>query len=101
MLSSCCCYDPETDSWTDVADMPDKFAYFSCLVVGKVVWVMGGMSQDYKCRTNTYMFNTVDGKWNVGPSLNTPRKGAFWFCSQREDISVWRIYGWYGLLGHY
>eukprot|EP00092_Neocalanus_flemingeri_P032626 GFUD01035487.1.p1 GENE.GFUD01035487.1~~GFUD01035487.1.p1 ORF type:complete len:578 (+),score=160.67 GFUD01035487.1:46-1779(+) len=79
MLRSCCCYDPETDSWTDVADMPDKFAYFSCLVVGKVVWVMGGMSQDYKCRTNTYMFNTVDGKWNVGPSLNTPRKGAFGF----------------------
>jgi len=84
MLQACCVYDPGSDSWADVPNMPDQFAYFTCLVVDNLVWVMGGMGQDYKCRTNTYVFNTVDRSWKVGPSLNQPRKGAFSFLHNRK-----------------
>ena len=80
MVTSCCCYHPDTDTWTPLASLPDKVAYFSLVTVGDtVIWLLGGLGQDYTCRKTTYKYDTRSGEFTRGPDLNKPRKGAFSF----------------------
>ena len=79
VLTSCCSYQPSTDQWTDMADLPEQIAYFSLVTAGHEIWIVGGFGQDYTCRTTTYCYNTHTDTFSQGPRLNKARKGAFSF----------------------
>ena len=79
VLTSCCSYDPQTDCWTNISDLPEKIAYFSLVSAGQQVWILGGFGQDYTARDSTFCYDTVTDQFSQGPSLNSARKGAFSF----------------------
>ena len=79
VVTSCCCYHPQTDSWTNISDLPEKIAYFSLVSAGQQVWILGGFGQDYTARQTSYCYDTETGQYTRGPSLNSARKGAFSF----------------------
>ena len=79
VLTSCCCYDPQSDCWTNLSDLPEKIAYFSLVSSGHSVWILGGFGQDYTARRTTYCYDTITDQYTQGPSLNSARKGAFSF----------------------
>ena len=86
VITSCCSYDPRTDQWTDLTDLPDKMAYFSLVTAGEEIWLVGGFGQDYTARRTTYCYHTATNTFTQGPALNKGRKGAFSFV---HDNSIY------------
>ena len=86
VITSCCSYDPQTDQWTDLTDLPDKMAYFSLVTAGEEIWLVGGFGQDYTARRTTYCYHTATDTFTQGPALNKGRKGAFSFV---HDNSIY------------
>ena len=84
VLTSCCCYHPQSDLWTNISDLPEKIAYFSLVVAGQEVWILGGFGQDYTARRTTYCYDTRTDQYSQGPSLNSARKGAFSFVQDNK-----------------
>ena len=83
MLTSSCCYNPDTDSWTEISGLPEKIAYFSLVTDGdKTVWILGGLGQDYTCRRSAYHYNIESDEFCRGPDLNRRRKGSFSFINE-------------------
>ena len=81
MLTSSCCYNPDTDSWTEISRLPEKIAYFSLVSEGDIIWIIGGLGQDYTCRRSTYKYNIETDEFSRGPDLVRRRKGGFSFIS--------------------
>ena len=81
MLTSSCCYNPDTDSWTEISRLPEKIAYFSLVSEGDNIWIIGGLGQDYTCRRTTYKYNIETDEFFRGPDLERRRKGGFSFIS--------------------
>ena len=82
MLTSSCCYNPHTDSWTEKSSLPEKIAYFSLVSEGDIIWILGGLGQDYTCRRSTYKYNIKTDEFCRGPDLERRRKGSFSFISE-------------------
>ena len=82
MLTSCCCYHPETDSWRTISSLPEKISYFSLVLVDNVIWILGGLDQGYVCRNTTFTFDLETEEFTRGPDLIRARKGNFSFVDE-------------------
>ena len=74
-------YDPQTDTWTSLADLPHARDHVNVAVVGNKLYVAGGRNGSNNSNVeevDIYDFNT--GQWSSLPSpagdIPTPRAGA-------------------------
>ena len=70
-------YDPETDTWTQKADMPTPRNTSTCVVDGKI-YAIGGTSTEIKSfRLDTVeVYNPTTDAWSKAKNMNHARAGA-------------------------
>ena len=68
-------YDPATDTWTRIADMPEPLTHAGQVVHGTTVWLIGGFVGDNPGpgTTHVWKYNTLTNTWSRGPSLPAAR----------------------------
>ena len=71
-------YDPSTDVWTRLADMPAKVTHYICAVDGNTVWIVAGFGGDNPgpAVTQVYKYDIITDSWSQGPDLPLPRGGG-------------------------
>ena len=91
-------YDPATDSWTRIADMPmpkshDESGTF--VVDGKIV-VAGGQVDDFVSTNNVSEYDPASDRWFVLPSLPNTLAGAI---VQKIGSKLYAVSGYDGVSG--
>jgi N-acetylneuraminic acid mutarotase len=73
--SRCDVYDPMSDSWTPLADMPLPVTHAGVTVANGEVWVAGGFAGDHPggATAEVWRYNVENNSWTPGPSLPEPR----------------------------
>jgi N-acetylneuraminic acid mutarotase len=68
-------YDPATNRWTRLANMPEAFTHASGVVVGNTIWFVGGYRGNHPGPgyTHVWKYDTAADKWSRGPDLPAPR----------------------------
>jgi len=68
-------YDPATNQWTRIADMPSVITHTTGVVVGKTIWFVGGYAGNHPgpATTEVWKYDTVNNTWSRGPDLPAPR----------------------------
>lgn len=66
-------YDPSTDTWEIVGQLPTRRTYFETAVVGKAIYIIGGKDSNNKPTNMVQIFNTESKVWTTG----TPIPGVF------------------------
>ena len=71
-------YDPSTDVWTRLADMPAKITHSMCAVDGNIVWFVAGFDGNDPgiAVDNVYKYNIDTDSWSQGPNLPASRGGG-------------------------
>ena len=67
-------YDPVTNTWTKLMQMPTKRSGLASTAVGYDIYVIGGQSVKGAFNTNE-KYNTKNNTWTTEPPLPTPRLG--------------------------
>jgi N-acetylneuraminic acid mutarotase len=68
-------YDPATDTWTRIADMPVTVTHVPAVLVGTTIWMVGGFVGDHPgpATKDVWKYDTVANTWSRGPGLPQPR----------------------------
>ena len=71
-------YDPSTNVWTRLADMPAKITHSICAADGNIVWIVAGFDGNDPgvATNNVYKYNIVTDSWSQGPNLPEARGGG-------------------------
>jgi N-acetylneuraminic acid mutarotase len=71
----CDMYDPATDTWTRIADMPEPLTHAGQAVHGTTIWLVGGFVGDNPGpgTAHVWKYNTLTNTWSRGPSLPVAR----------------------------
>jgi N-acetylneuraminic acid mutarotase len=76
----CFVYDPGTNKWARIADIPEALTHAQPVVVGNEVWLPSGdpgVSNGQIFGTEkVFIYNTVTNTWRMGPSLPAKRAGG-------------------------
>ncbi|MDP9173916.1 MAG: carbohydrate-binding protein [Planctomycetota bacterium] len=66
-------YDPATNTWTQLANMPEKLTHAGAIVDGTTIWLIGGFIglETAPATTHVWKYDTVANTWTAGPSLPT------------------------------
>ena len=72
-------YDPVTNTWTKLLQMPTKRSGLASATVGNDIYVLGGQSVKGTFNTNE-KYNTKNNTWTTEPPLPTPRLGLRVCC---------------------
>ena len=62
------CYDPDTDTWSELSNMNFKRSSFAAVVVDHFIFVLGGLNT-----TTVERFDTRNGRWELMPAMSTKR----------------------------
>lgn len=67
-------YDPATDSWTRVADLPIDVTHVTVATDGPEIWIAGGWQGPHpgKGARATWAYDTRTDRWREGPPLPKP-----------------------------
>ena len=68
-------YDPATDTWTRIADMPVTVTHTPAVLVGTTIWMIGGFVGDHPgpATKDVWRYDTAADAWSRGPGLPQPR----------------------------
>jgi hypothetical protein len=68
-------FDPATDTWTRLADMPEPLTHAGQVVHGTTVWLIGGFvgNNPGPGTSHVWKYNTLTNTWSRGPSLPVAR----------------------------
>jgi len=69
-------YDPETNTWTKLADAPMEIHHFQAVSFKNEIWVVGALTGGYPHETpipNILIFNPKTKTWRDGPKLPEDR----------------------------
>jgi N-acetylneuraminic acid mutarotase len=71
----CDVYDPATNTWKRIADMPVAITHQGMVVDGTTVWLVGGYVGDHPGpgTTQVWKYDTLKNTWSRGPSLPVER----------------------------
>lgn len=68
-------YNPETDGWTELPDLPTPRSGLSAAVVGKKIYVFGGEGQ-HMMFSSVEVYDTLNGSWSSLERMPAPRHGT-------------------------
>jgi N-acetylneuraminic acid mutarotase len=66
-------YDPATDSWTRIADMPASKAFIAAAVIDGKIYTLGGSTIGYEALTSLYMYDPESNTWEKKANLQRGR----------------------------
>ncbi|HSO26445.1 MAG TPA: kelch repeat-containing protein, partial [Anaerolineales bacterium] len=66
-------YDPATDAWTLLPDMPTARGGVTAQTLGDEIYVIGGLGENGDSLATVEIFTPATGAWRAGDSLLTPR----------------------------
>jgi hypothetical protein len=68
-------FDPATDKWTRLSDMPEPLTHTGIAVHGTTIWLLGGFVGDNPGpgTKHVWKYNTLTDEWTPGPSLPKSR----------------------------
>jgi N-acetylneuraminic acid mutarotase len=71
----CDVYDPATNTWTRLGDMPENFTHSGIAVDGSIIWLVGQYSGDHPGpgSTHVWKYDATSDTWTRGPDLPAPR----------------------------
>ncbi|WP_129338357.1 kelch repeat-containing protein [Cellulomonas endophytica] len=71
-------YDPATDAWTRLRDLPELLTHAPVVADGTTLWILGGyVGLDRKDSSpRVWKYDTVTDTYSAGPSLPAPRGGG-------------------------
>jgi hypothetical protein len=71
-------YDPNSDSWSQVADVPEPLTHASHAADGEMIYVVGGFVGDHPggSSDHVWIYDTINDIWSAGPNLPADRGGA-------------------------
>ena len=71
-------YDPASDSWTQLSDMPDEITHAIPVVDGNTVWIVGGFYGDHPgaAANDVWMYDIRSNTWSQGTDLPELRAGG-------------------------
>ena len=74
----CDSYDPETDSWTRLADMPQALTHVNAVLDGHTIWTAGGFETNGRgpAVANVWKYGIETDTFEAGPSLPDKRAGG-------------------------
>lgn len=64
-------YDPATNQWTRIADMPIPVTHLNAAVDGQTIWFAGGFKGDHPgpAISDVWKYDVASDTWSKGPSL--------------------------------
>jgi N-acetylneuraminic acid mutarotase len=73
--SRCDVYDPATNTWTQLGDMPEPFTHAGIAVDGTTIWLVGHYSGNHPGpgSTHVWKYDTASDTWTRGPDLPEAR----------------------------
>ncbi len=80
-IGSTCCnatsrsdvYDPATNTWAQLADMPKPITHPAVEVVGSTIYFIGGYLGNGLALADVWKYDVSSNTWSSGPSLPQPR----------------------------
>ena len=82
-------FDPETNSWSKIANYPgDAVRYASCFVIDNVAYVGCGEDYDNNILGDFYKYDASTGEWSQVSGIGTPCAQAASFTSTATAMSV-------------
>jgi N-acetylneuraminic acid mutarotase len=68
-------YDPTTNKWTRIADVPEKVTHAGTVIVGDTFWFIGGYFGNHPGPggRHVWRYNTTSDSWSRGPDLPDDR----------------------------
>ncbi|MBC8122345.1 MAG: hypothetical protein H7Y22_10965 [Gemmatimonadaceae bacterium] len=68
-------YDSSTDSWTQIADMPEPLTHSAVVVDGQTIYLVGGYVGDHPgpSTPNVWKYSIPTNSWSAAPSLPVTR----------------------------
>jgi N-acetylneuraminic acid mutarotase len=71
-------YDPATDSWSRLKDMPTRVTHLNPAVDGKTIWFAGGFKGKHPgpVTAEVWKYDVAADAWTAGPPLPEPRAGG-------------------------
>ena len=74
----CDVYDPKTDTWTRLADMPQALSHTNAVVDGNVIWTAGGIETNGRGPVvdNVWKYDIEANSFEAGPPLPEKRAGG-------------------------
>jgi N-acetylneuraminic acid mutarotase len=68
-------YDPATDTWTRIADLPFNATHSPAVPVGTDIWLIGGFIGNHPglSTKEVWVYDTTTDTWSRGPDLPQPR----------------------------
>uniref|UniRef100_A0A8C0F883 Kelch like family member 34 n=1 Tax=Bubo bubo TaxID=30461 RepID=A0A8C0F883_BUBBB len=62
-------YDPRFNTWTQITDMLEKRCQFSCCVLGKDIFAIGGRGEAGSLHSSVEVYNIVRDRWTKAKEL--------------------------------
>ncbi|NXL29641.1 KLH34 protein, partial [Glaucidium brasilianum] len=62
-------YDPRFNTWTQITDMLEKRCQFSCCVLGKDIFAIGGRGEGGSLHSSVEVYNIVRDRWTKAKEL--------------------------------
>lgn len=71
-------FDPATNAWSPLADMPQALTHLNAVLVGDTVWFAGGTVGNHPgpVVSNVWRYDLKTDKFSAGPPLPKPRGGG-------------------------
>jgi len=75
-VNSAAKFDPKTGKWSTLEKMPTARGKLGAVVLGDLIYVVGGMSPTGHSLNTVEAYDTVTGKWETLADLTVPRDSA-------------------------
>ena len=71
-------YDPQTNLWSQAADVPEPLTHAGHAVDGEMIYVVGGFVGNHPGGSTelVWIYDTINNIWSPGPSLPADRAGG-------------------------
>lgn len=83
-------YDPDLNSWTRVADLPEQRGAGAAAGIGGRLYFVGGTNSAGDAMRTLYVYDPYYNRWTIGPDMPTPREHL---CAVAHGVNLHVIGG--------
>ena len=75
MLDTAEVYDPQADSWQQVASMPQSLYWYAAAAMGGKIYATGGRNEEGDMLDSVFVYDPQADAWTPLASMSTSRSG--------------------------